>query len=168
MHEQRPAIPDESAGMRTLPEFFVRWRTGWGPNAAGWTPIDYLNQDAALPATIAAGWLFSPPTVQYRGCVFLTDRFSAANVDEWFESYGDEPSRIEAVVNQVKLWDFFLNAETEPYADALPGLAADIGACWRGVLSVRFPELMIHVDVTDGSDDREYGPSVTFWTAAKG
>ncbi len=156
----------ENADERPLPEFFMHWRAGWGAGAADWTPTDYLNQKTAIGPTIAAGWLFNPPTVRYRGRVFLTERFSASNVDDWFTRYPDEPTRIEAVVNAVVLWDYFVNCDLEPYADALPGLASDLGACWRGVLAARCPELTVHVEVTDGSNASDYGPSVTFWTEA--
>jgi hypothetical protein len=150
-------------GVRPLPEFFVKWRDGWGDSAVTWTPTDYLNQDANVSATIAAGWLFNPSTVTYRGGVFLAERFNAANVDEWFERYPDEPSRIESVVNAVKLYDFFANCDTDPYEDSLAGLAADIGVCWRGVLSLRDPELTVTVEVAE-----DYGPTVSFWTSVTG
>ena len=149
---------------RPLPAFFLRWRADWGDGAADWTPTDYLNQETAIGATIAAGWLFNPPTVRYRGGVFLAERFTARNVDEWFLRYPNEIARIESVVNAVTLYDYFTNCDTEPYEDALPGLAADIGVCWRGVLSARYPELTVHVEVSDGTDVNDYGPSVTFWT----
>ena len=153
---------------RPLPAFFLRWRAEWGESAADWTPTDFLNQDAGLAATIAAGWLFNPPTVRYRDAVFLAERFAGAVVDEWFERYPDEPGRIESVVNGVALYDFFANSDTAPYEDALPRLAADIGACWQGVLTERYPDLEIQVEVTDGTDSAEYGPSVTFWTRPRG
>jgi hypothetical protein len=152
---------------RPLPEFFRRWRADWGDGAADWTPTDYLNQETAIGATIAAGWLFNPSTVRYRDRVFLAERFSAANVDEWFERYPNEPTRIESVVNTVTLYDYFTNCDTDPYEDALPGLAADIGICWDGVLSARYPELTAHVEVSDGTHANDYGPSVTFWTEGK-
>jgi hypothetical protein len=149
---------------RPLPEFFLRWRSGWGDAAATWTPTDYLNQDSAVGATIAAGWLFNPTTVEYRGAVFLAERFDAATVDEWFGQYPGEPARIESVVNAVKLYDFFVNADIDPYDDSLPGLAADVGNCWRGVLALRYPDVNVRVEVTDGAKAGDYGPSVTFWT----
>lgn len=93
--------------------------------------------------------------------MFLAERFDAANVDEWFERYPDEPSRVESVVNAVVLYDLFVNGDIDPYEDALPGLAADIGTCWRGVLALRHPELSIHVEVNDGTDGRFILPSLS-------
>ena len=156
------------AGERPLPRFFVQWRSEWGDKAADWTPTDYLNQQSSIGPAIAAGWLFNPATVEYRGGVFLAERFSAPNVDDWFERYPNEPSRIESVVNAVVLYDYFVNCDTDPYEDALPGLAADIGACWQGILTLRYPKRAIHIEVADGTDDAEYGPSVTFWTSHDG
>ncbi|MEV0610978.1 hypothetical protein AB0I61_31950 [Polymorphospora rubra] len=53
-----------------------------------------------MPATRAAGWLFNPPTVEYRGGVFLADRFDASTVDTWFAQHPGETARVEAVVNR--------------------------------------------------------------------
>lgn len=149
-----------------LPAYFVAWRDAWGPQAADWTPIYYLNQQAALPAVLAAGTLFHPATTEYRGAVFLTERFRASTVDSWFERYPGEPSRIESVVNRWVLYDLFAACDTGPYEDALPVLAADLGACWQGVLSLRYPDRVVRVEVHDGSDPADYGPAVTFWTEA--
>jgi hypothetical protein len=153
--------PDER---RPLPDFFVRWRAGWGESAQSWLPVDYLNQDQAVPAAIAAGWLFNPSTVEYRGAVFLVDRFDPATVDEWFEHIPNDPGRVENVVNQITLYDFFVNCDLAPYEDALAQLAADIGACWSGVLAVRYPDRVINVVVDDGASPPSYGPAVSFWT----
>jgi hypothetical protein len=158
---------DRSDGSRRLPDFFLRWRRQWGEQGAAWIPADYLNRDEAIGPAIAAGWLFNPSTVEYRDGVFIADRFSAETVNEWFARYPYEPARIEAVVNAVVLYDFFVNCELEPYEDALPGLAADLGACWFGVLSGRYPDRRIHVEVNDGTESGTYGPSVTFWTERK-
>ncbi|MEV0731776.1 hypothetical protein [Polymorphospora sp. NPDC050346] len=144
---------------RPLPAFFTAWRDGWGPQAAAWVPVDFLNQASSLPATIAAGWLFNPGTVEYRSGIFLADRFDATTVDSWFERYPQEPGRIEAVVNQWALDDMFANCDLTPYEDALPTLARDIAACWRAVLAQRYPGRAIQVEIADG-------PAVTFWTVA--
>jgi hypothetical protein len=123
-----------------------------------------LNRNEAIGPTIAAGWLFNPSTVEYRDGIFIADRFSAKVIDEWFERYPYESARIEAVVNAVVLYDFFVNCDLEPYEDALPSLAADLEVCWSGVLSKRYPNRRIHVEVNDGTESDSYGPSVTFWT----
>jgi hypothetical protein len=148
-----------------LPDFFVQWRSEWGESASAWRPTVYLNQEEALPAVIAAGWLFNPATVEYRGGVFLTDRFDPATVDEWFTQIPDDLGRIEAVVNAVTLFDLFVNVDVGPYEDALPKLAEDIAACWAGVLTLRYPDRVVQVRADDGTDPNAYGPSVTFWTA---
>ncbi|MEE6258205.1 hypothetical protein [Plantactinospora sonchi] len=151
--------PDDG---RLLPGFFVEWRSGWGESASSWGPTDYLNQEAAVPAVVAAGWLFNPSTVGYRGGIFLRDRFDAATVDRWFSQFPDDPGRIEAVVNTVTLYDLFVNVDLDPYEDGLPGLARDIAACWAGVLARRYPDRNVQVRTEDA-----YGPSVTFWTATE-
>lgn len=150
---------------RPLPRFFIAWRDSWGETAKSWTVTDYLNQDFALPAVIAAGRLFNPDTVEYRGGVFLTDRFESSTVDKWIEQIPDGIGRVEAVVNQVSLFDFFANCNISPFEDDLARLAVDIAACWSGVLTPRYPTRVIHVRTDDGRTNDSYGPSVSFWTA---
>jgi hypothetical protein len=126
--------------------------------------LDYLNQDSAVPATIVAGWLFNPSTVEYRGRVFLSERFDPTVVEQWFERHLDEPARIEAVINRISLFDLFTNCDLDRYVDSLGQLAADVGACWLGVLTARYPDRVIRVRSEDGTASDAYGPAVSFWT----
>lgn len=56
MNGEAPDVPSTGS---ELPAFFVEWRDGFGPDAADFTPLDYLNQESAVPAVIAARWLFA-------------------------------------------------------------------------------------------------------------
>lgn len=147
---------------RELPAFFRRWRTEWKDEEL--SPADYLDFEGGLRFVLAAAWLFCPETVEYRGCVFLTERFHRETVDNWFTSLGDDRERIEAVVNHVELWDAFINtrrADDDRLGEELPQLALALGECWQGVLSTRYPDREITVVVSD-EEDGSYGPTVTF------
>ncbi|MFF4502353.1 hypothetical protein [Streptomyces sp. NPDC001401] len=150
---------------RVLPAFFRQWRTEWKDEEL--SPANYLDYEGGLRFVLAAAWLFCPETVEYRGCVFLKENFSQDTVDNWFTSLGDNRQRIEAVVNQVRLWDVFINAsrtDRDRLGEELPQLALALGECWQGVLSARYPDREITVEVGD-EEDGSYGPTVTFWTS---
>jgi hypothetical protein len=149
---------------RRLPRFFVEWRDQWEsatPDVL--TPIDYLDQQGAPAIVVAAGWLFCPETVEYRGCIFLAERFDEGNVDTWFRQLDGIASEVEAMVNQTKLFDLFSNADLDQSGQDLDQLALAIGECWQGVLSVRYQDRDITVEVSD-NEDGSYGPTVTFWS----
>lgn len=150
---------------RKLPAFFTKWRTDWKDEDLG--PADYLDFEGGLRFVLAAAWLFCPETVEYRGCVFLKERFRRSTVDDWFTELGDDRPRIEAVVNHVELWDTFPNTaltDDDRLGEELPQLVSVLGECWQGILSSRYPGLEITVEVSD-EEDGSYGPTVTFWTS---
>lgn len=151
---------------RELPAFFRQWRTEWKDEEL--SPANYLDYEGGLRFVLAAAWLFCPETVEYRGCVFLKENFGQDTVDDWFTSLRHDRERIEAVVNQVRLWDVFINAsrtDGNQLGEELPQLALALGECWQGVLSARYPDLEVTVEVGD-EEDGSYGPAVTFWTSS--
>ncbi|MFI7402756.1 hypothetical protein ACIBW9_20210 [Streptomyces sp. NPDC049541] len=149
---------------RELPAFFRRWRTEWRDEEL--SPGDYLDYEGGLRFVLAAAWLFCPETVEYRGGVFLKERFSRGTVDDWFANLGGDRQRIEAVVNHVELWTAFGNTpltDDDRLGEELPQLALALGECWQGVLSTRHPDREITVAVSD-EEDGSYGPTLTFST----
>ena len=160
MSSRKPAWAE-----RELPEFFRRWRTEWKDEELA--PADYLDFEGGLRFVLAAAWLFCPETVEYRDCVFLKERFGQSAVDDWFRNLGDDRQRIEAVVNHVELWATFGNTplmDDDRLGEELPQLALALGECLQGVLSTRYPDREITVEVSD-EEDGSYGPTVTFWTS---
>lgn len=92
---------------RELPAFFKKWRTDWKNEDLD--PDNYLDFEGGLRFVLAAAWLFCPETVEYRGGVFLKERFRQSTVDDWFTKLGEDRNRIEVVVNHVELWGTFNN-----------------------------------------------------------
>lgn len=153
---------------RELPAFFKRWRTEWKSEDLG--PDNYLDFEGGLRFVLAAAWLFCPETVEYRECVFLKDRFNQGTVDDWFTNLDGDRHRVEAVVNHVELWGTFGNTpltDDDQLGEELPQLALALGESWQGILSSRYPDLEITVEVSD-EEDGSYGPTVTFWTSPAG
>lgn len=159
MSSSKPSWSD-----RELPAFFTRWRTDWKDESL--TPANYLDFEGGLRFVLAAAWLFCPETVEYRGAVFLKDRFSEPTVDTWFETLSGDRERIESVANHVELWSLFTNTpltDEDHLGAELPQLAQALAETWQGVLSTRYPDREVTVEVSD-EEDGAYGPTVTFWT----
>jgi hypothetical protein len=126
------------------------------------TPLDYLDHEEAFSYVVASAWLFCPETAEYRGCVFLKDRFDQERIDEWFRNLSDDPAQVEAMVNQTRLYDLFASCDGEQ-DDDLKALARGIGECWQGILLARYPGRGLTVEVS-GDQDGSHGPTITFWT----
>lgn len=107
MSSSRPSWSD-----RKLPAFFTQWRAEWKDEEL--TPANYLDFEGGLRFVLAAAWLFCPETVEYRGGVFLKDRFGQDNIDNWFTTLDGDRERIEAVANHVELWALFGNTPSQP------------------------------------------------------
>ncbi|WP_030324218.1 hypothetical protein [Streptomyces sp. NRRL B-3229] len=163
MSSTRPSWSD-----RRLPAFFTRWRKDW--NDEDLTPSHYLDFEGGLRFVLAAAWLFCPETVEYRGAIFLKDRFTRSTVDTWFTTLSGDRQRVESVANHVELWTLFTNTpltDDDHLAEELPQLALALGETWQALLTTRYPGREIKVEVTD-EEDGAYGPTVTFWTSARG
>lgn len=159
MSEQRPKL-----GERERPGFVEEWSTKFTGSPSHLTPVDYLDSDEGYRATACATWLFCPETVEYRGGVFLAERFTAGNADDWIDHFDGSVDQAEDVVNETRLFDLFGYANIDAYGIGLAHqVAVAIGECWQGVLERRFPDRDVIVEVRDEDDDA-YGPSVTFWT----
>lgn len=153
---------------RELPRFFLNWRKEWQQPGLG--PDNYIDYQGGLPFVLAAAWLFCPETFEYRAGIFLKDRYDRAVVDDWFTSLAGMAQRVEAEVNRVELWGTFTNTDLvdeKQLGEELPQLALAIGECWQGILSARFPDRVITVEVSD-EEDGAYGPTITFWTEPTG
>jgi hypothetical protein len=154
-----------------LPGFIVEWRDGFGPDAAGFSPLDYLNQEQAVPFVIATRWLFCPDFTEYRDCVLVVKNGAAglaehdeAIVDDWFTELGDDRAAVEAKANLLNVAGLFASVDTTPFENDLPGLTRSIAQCWRGLLAVRYPDRRFTVETYD---DSGVGPELTFYSATR-
>jgi hypothetical protein len=152
-----------AARARRLPAFLDEWRH---VNGVHFTPIDYLNQQAAVPFVIATGWLFAPDFLEYRGGVFRGElprgltRQDQDTIDKWFERLDGDVAQVERIANQLTLYDTFAACDLASYENDLPTLAHTIARSWRGLLQAEFPDRSFKVEVVD--DHQSYGPQVTF------
>ncbi len=145
---------------RAVPAFFADWRSDWTPGH--FVPLDYLNQPESLRVVLMAQWLFCPQFVEYRGGVYLADRFTESTIDNWMRRTDLTVPAVEEVVNRVKLWDVFGDVDMDDLTPSLEDLACSIAVCWKGVLAEAFPGRAFVVR----SETEEFGvywPGVTFF-----
>ena len=108
-------------------------------------------------------WLFCPELVEYRGGVFMADRFTESNIDNWLRNPDLPVTAVEEVVNRVKLWDVFGSVDMDTLTPSLEDLARSIAICWRGTLAEAFPSRSFVV-LPETEENGVYGPGVTFFS----
>lgn len=163
----------ESVQDRAVPRFVAEWRAGFGEDAKGLTPLDYLSANQGLPFAIAAQWLFCPDFVEYRGCVVvvkegddegnLTDQ-EKAGIDAWYDYFHGDIRNTEAKANLLRIAGLFASTDEDPYEQYLPPLARSVARCWEGLLALRFPDHRFTVEVR-GDSASEADPEITFYTS---
>lgn len=109
--------------------------------------------EAAVLSTIL--W---PDFVEFQGCVFLDFKFDEEGVNGWLSQLKGDLRAVEAVVNQVHLWDVLAPASPEEY-EVLPRLAGKVSDMWRAAARLAFPGREFQISVAD--DPEEYGPTLT-------
>lgn len=157
---------------RTIPKFFVEWRDRLGPDARDWSPIDFINQESAVPFVMAARWLFCPDFFEYRDCVFVVKNTAPSTndphltehdkaiIDDWFRVLRNDRAAVESKTNLLNVAALFASVDIAPFENDLLGLARSIAECWQGLLMVRFPDRRFTVEVYDDGSDS--GPELTF------
>ena len=114
------------------------------------------NVTVAEAAVLSA--LFWPDFVEFQGCVFLDFKFEEKGVNSWLDRLKSDLRAVEAVVNQVHLWDMFAPTSPEEYK-VLSQLAGRVSDIWRAAVRHAFPDREFLVSVAD--DPEEYGPTLT-------
>lgn len=141
--------------------FRLRELTAWRNADPPLSLFDYLSMEVGFPALVSVVSLLRPRFRLERGCVLLDAHYEPSNLDLWWNELGGDRPRVEAVINHVHLWDLFAPDADDPAAEPLlQSVAEEIAASWRCVLAESFPNRAFQVIV--GSDQDEYGPTVTF------
>ncbi|MBT2442870.1 hypothetical protein J7E93_22735 [Streptomyces sp. ISL-36] len=121
----------------------------------------FMSANVSVAQAVALAALFRPGFVEFAGGVFLGFRFGRDGVDVWIEHLSGDLRAVESVVNRIHLWDYFTPTSDAEYA-ALPALAEEVAAMWRGAAREAFPGRGFEVSVTGEPD--AYGPTLTLVT----
>jgi hypothetical protein len=109
--------------------------------------------DVGIPYVIASQWLYAPHFFEYRGGLFrsvhpgglIEDTLQI--VDDWYDAYGGDISRVERTSNSLTLWSLFVGSDIDQYDEDLSGLAKTLARVWDALLRAEFPDRSFHVEV---------------------
>ncbi|MEU1374207.1 hypothetical protein ABZ442_11120 [Streptomyces triculaminicus] len=133
------------------------WVDEWGGEV---DYVDFVKFNGDLAVLVAFSRILWPRFVEVEGCVLWDRVYEESNFNLWRESLSGDISRIEATLNQVRIWQIVESDEGDQ--EALNFIAACVVKSWRASLSADFPEREFEVLVVESED----GPIVTFSSAA--
>ncbi|WP_437006707.1 hypothetical protein [Streptomyces sp. enrichment culture] len=133
------------------------WVDEWG---GGVDYVDFVKFNGDLAVLAAFSRILWPRFVEVEGCVLWDRVYEESNFRLWYENLAGEIPRIEATLNQVRVWQIAESGDEGQ--GALEFIAACIADSWRASLSASFPERNFDVRVAETED----GPIVTFSSVA--
>ncbi|NJQ04893.1 hypothetical protein [Streptomyces lonarensis] len=107
---------------------------------------------------VALSRVFWPRLVEVESCVPWDRAYEESNFKAWRDSLSGDVRKIEATLNQLRVWQSVDSNETEEDWRAQDFFAARVAKTWRAALSAGFPERSFGVRVIDPED----GSIVTF------
>ncbi len=131
------------------------WAAEWGGG------VDYLNYVKAhgdLGMLVAFSRIFWPRFVEAEGCVLWDRAYEESNFQAWRKSLSGDVRKIEATLNQLRVWQIVDSDDVEEDRRAQAYFAECVAKTWGAALSAAFPRRSFDVRVI-GSED---GPIVTF------
>ncbi len=102
--------------------------------------------------------LIAPSWREERGCVIRADVYEPENFEQWRTATEGTPSRVEAGLNHLHLWDMLPDTDETDYGE-LWDLGDVIAHSWSATLAFTFPGREFSVTLTD-----DYGPTVSVTT----
>lgn len=135
------------------------WKDSFGGDGLGvWSYVRYRSDFALALALSHVLW---PKFVEVEGCILLEDSYAKADFPQLWSSAGGNSSAVEALLNEVHLYDLFPG-----FGDCDDELLEDFGQVmvrmWRCALSEQFPGRSFEL-VLDVSDDG-YGPTISLYS----
>lgn len=131
------------------------WADEWG-GAVDY--VDYVKCNGDLATLVAFSRIFWPRFVEVGNCVLWDRAYEESNFEVWRESLSGDTRKIEATLNQLRVWQVVESGDADEDWRALEFIAACIVKAWRAALSVEFPDRNFDVWLIESED----GPIVTF------
>src|SRR5690349_15682896 len=122
-----------------------------------WDLRHYLVHNISVGQAVAVAGVFWPNFIEVDDCVFVEFLYNDGSYRRWRERHARDSRAIEAVMNELHLWDIFAPSTDEDYA-ALDYLAPKIADSWRAAMVSAFPSRHHVVESTIGPED--YGPTL--------
>jgi hypothetical protein len=134
------------------------WNDSFGGDLDVWSYVRYRDDFAFALALSHVLW---PTFVEIQGCILLESSYSKADFRRLWSSVGGNRSAVEALLNEVHLYDIFPGFE-----DSDDKLLEDFGhvmvRMWRCALSEQFPGRCLDLVLDVGED--QYGPTISLYS----
>jgi hypothetical protein len=122
---------------------------------------DYLNTRGDFELAAAFGKLFWPEFIEVEGLILLAENYDEKTYRQWKQTVSDR-DKIEAVINEVHVYDLFLNSSKQPVtSQTFEFIGWVLMKCWTCALKDKFPDRNFRVDY--GTEPKEYGPTIRFY-----
>ncbi|WP_329566429.1 hypothetical protein [Kitasatospora sp. NBC_01266] len=135
--------------------------SSWIDSAGGdLDSFDFISTKFTLGDWISISEVFTPDFILVEGCVIWDRCFEQQNFDLWWKTLSGDRTRIEATLNQLRLWQLIGYRGSAEDLLAARSIADSIAQCWRTRLGERFPEIEFALSVAETED----GPIIRFNT----
>ncbi|MGW3412987.1 hypothetical protein [Streptomyces sp. NPDC000888] len=145
--------PMEYPGIRS-------WAAEWG-GAVDY--VDYVKHNGNLATLVAFSRILWPRFVEAGNCVLWDRAYEESNFNLWRESLSGDVQKIEATLNQLRVWQVVESDDVDADLQALDFFAACVAKTWGAALVAEFPDRAFDVRVISSED----GPIVTFSSGSK-
>ncbi|RZU17271.1 hypothetical protein [Streptomyces sp. BK239] len=131
------------------------WVDDWG-GAVDY--VDYVKHSADLATLVAFSRIFWPRFVEVGNCVLWDRAYEESTFEAWREKLAGDTRKIEAMLNQLRVWEVVESEDVDEDRQALEFSAECIAKAWSAALCAEFPGRAFDVRIVDSED----GPIVTF------
>lgn len=133
----------------------------WHDEEANWET--WLASVADFQQAIAYSQRFWPRFTEYKGCVFLEDKFGIDVYEMWMKESKDDATAVEKLINHEHLLDFFGNPDLPANEKQLDFLGQRLIDMWSCKLKRDFPNKEILFQYIKGTADNLMDYQITFY-----
>ncbi|KMO94728.1 hypothetical protein ACS04_27365 [Streptomyces roseus] len=131
------------------------WVDEWGGRV---DYVDYVKRNGDLGVLVAFSRILWPRFVEVGNCVLWDRAYEETNFNLWCDSLSGDARKIEATLNQLRVWQIVESGDAFDDKGAMEFLAACIAKSWKSALRAEFPGRSFDVRIVASED----GPIVTF------
>lgn len=143
---------------------YQSWKSRWAEED-NVDEFSYISSMCNPEDVLLMSKLFFPDFVVVGGGVFLGVKYSKDIFDSWIGQFDGDLQETEKMINHTHLYDVFDGCSEEVDNRVFEQLAEVLALSWRLVLSEKFPEKKIKVEILNS--DQDYGPIITFYQMSK-
>ncbi|WP_285545767.1 hypothetical protein [Streptomyces lavendulae] len=120
--------------------------------------VDYVKRNGDLGVLVAFSRILWPRFIEVENCVLWDRVYEESNFNLWRDSLSGDARKIEATLNQLRVWQIVESEDVGDGREAMEFLAGCIAKSWKNALRAQFPGRIFNVRILDSED----GPIVTF------